>query len=63
MIQASALSPGLRRGGQPVEAGSNGAEFVQVNFRVPNGVPPGSAVPVRLIYIERPSNEVPIGLR
>jgi uncharacterized protein (TIGR03437 family) len=37
--------------------------FYQVNFRVPNSVSPGSAVPVRLIYMERPSNEVTIGLQ
>jgi hypothetical protein len=37
--------------------------FFQVNFRVPNDVAPGSAVSVRLTYIERPSNEVTIGLQ
>jgi hypothetical protein len=36
--------------------------FFQVNFRVPNDVAPGSAVSVRLSYIERTSNEVTIGL-
>lgn len=37
--------------------------YNQVNFRVPNGVAPGPAVSVRLIYIGRSSNTVTIGLQ
>ncbi|HKE29577.1 MAG TPA: kelch repeat-containing protein [Bryobacteraceae bacterium] len=37
--------------------------FFQVNFRVPNGIAPGSAAPVRLIYLERSSNEVTIAVQ
>ncbi|HKE29574.1 MAG TPA: hypothetical protein VKB88_44795 [Bryobacteraceae bacterium] len=37
--------------------------FFQVNFRVPNGVMPGPAIPVRLTYLSRTSNEVTVALQ
>jgi Kelch motif len=35
----------------------------QVNVRLPSGISAGPAVPVRLIYLNRPSNEVTISLQ
>jgi hypothetical protein len=48
----------LAVGAVPVAAGVN-----QVRVRVPSGITPGPAVRVRLTYLDRPSNEVTIGVQ
>jgi uncharacterized protein (TIGR03437 family) len=37
--------------------------YFQVNFRVPTGVTSGPYIPVRLTYLNRPSDQVSIGVQ
>jgi uncharacterized protein (TIGR03437 family) len=68
LVEGSVIPPYVSIGGRMADLVFFGDApgypgYYQVNFRVPVGLEAGAVIPVRLNYLDRPSNDVTLAIQ